>query len=120
MSSAARPPRATTSWARACERVRKALSSPPIHVTPPAGPRGTIVTCTGSLAWGRVSAATVWPAKLSTSSVPGVVTSTGGVANSVVAETALPLAGPMGLMVSTPAKAAIDHVPTMARLQVKV
>ena len=37
-------------------------SSPPIQVTPPAGPRGTIVTCTGSLASGRTRAATVWPA----------------------------------------------------------
>ena len=61
-SSAARPPRATTSWARAWERVRNELSSPPIQVTPPAGPRGTIVTCTGSLASGSTRAATVWPA----------------------------------------------------------
>ena len=61
ISSAARPARETARRARASAPVRKAASSPPIQVTPPAEPRGTIVTCTGSWASGSTSATTAWP-----------------------------------------------------------
>src|SRR5205085_1900844 len=53
ISSAARPARETARRARASVPVRNEASSPPIHVTPPAAPRGTIVTWTGSWASGR-------------------------------------------------------------------